>query len=415
MPSVDKGLRVDIEEVNDLMSKNVEKILSGATTAFIDSTNKSSAAYKPDFISNDHKKGVKVLTFIEEELKRCDSFTFSVAFITLGGIEPLLLTFKELEERGVPGKVLTTDYNMFTDPKALDKLAEFKNIELRMYHEDAVLSGISDGEYIGGESAVLEDGTTPIPDTERIGFHTKGYIFKRDETYTFIIGSSNMTGKALSVNKEWNTKMVSTAEGEMYKNIQSAFDALWDDKNHTSKYEDFIEEYRTKYQTIKKQRKLAAKASPVVSLEQYRLSPNSMQVDFINNLKKIREMGEDKALLISATGTGKTYASAFGLRDAMGDSENVSKNNTVKSNRILFIVHREQIAKQALKSYKNVFGRSKTYGLLSGNSKETDADILFATMQMMSKEEVMTQFPRNCFRTIVIDEYDIIGLSREAA
>ena len=128
-----------------------------------------------------------------------------------------------------------------------------------------------------------------------------------------------MTGKALSVNKEWNTKMVSTAEGEMYKNIQSAFDALWDDKNHTSKYEDFIEEYRTKYQTIKKQRKLAAKASPVVSLEQYRLSPNSMQVDFINNLKKIREMGEDKALLISATGTGKTYASAFGLRDAMGD------------------------------------------------------------------------------------------------
>ena len=397
------------------MSKNVEKILSGATTAFIDSTNKSSAAYKPDFISNDHKKGVKVLTFIEEELKRCDSFTFSVAFITLGGIEPLLLTFKELEERGVPGKVLTTDYNMFTDPKALDKLAEFKNIELRMYHEDAVLSGISDGEYIGGESAVLEDGTTPIPDTERIGFHTKGYIFKRDETYTFIIGSSNMTGKALSVNKEWNTKMVSTAEGEMYKNIQSAFDALWDDKNHTSKYEDFIEEYRTKYQTIKKQRKLAAKASPVVSLEQYRLSPNSMQVDFINNLKKIREMGEDKALLISATGTGKTYASAFGLRDAMGDSENVSKNNTVKSNRILFIVHREQIAKQALKSYKNVFGRSKTYGLLSGNSKETDADILFATMQMMSKEEVMNQFSKDCFKTIVIDEYDIIGLSREAA
>lgn len=284
------------------MSEKIDKILSGATTAFIDSTNKSSAAYKPDFISNDHKKGVKVLTSIEEELKRCDSFTFSVAFITLGGIEPLLLTFKELEERGVSGKVLTTDYNMFTDPKALDKLAEFKNIELRMYHEDVVLSGISDGEYIGGESAVLEDGTTPTPDTERIGFHTKGYIFKRDETYTFIIGSSNMTGKALSVNKEWNTKMVSTAEGEMYKNIQSAFDALWGNKNHTSKYEDFIEEYRTKYQTIKKQRKLAAQASPVVSLEQYRLSPNSMQVDFINNLKKIREMGEDKALLISATG-----------------------------------------------------------------------------------------------------------------
>ena len=207
------------------------------------------------------------------------------------------LSGQELNSR--KGGILTTDYNMFTDPKALDKLAEFKNIELRMYHEDAVLSS---SEVIGEGSSVLEDGTGSTPDTERIGFHTKGYIFRRDETYAFIIGSSNMTGKALSVNKEWNTKMVSTAEGEMFKHIQSAFDALWDDKNHTSKYEEFIEEYRTKYQTIKKQRKIAAEASPVVSLEQYRLSPNSMQVDFINNLKKIREQGENKALLISATG-----------------------------------------------------------------------------------------------------------------
>ena len=55
-------------------------------------------------------------------------------------------------------------------------------------------------------------------------------------------------------------------------------DVLWEDKNHTSRYEDFIEEYRTKYQTIKKQRKLAAEASPVVSLEQYRLSPNSCAI-----------------------------------------------------------------------------------------------------------------------------------------
>ena len=90
-------------------------------------TNKFSAAYKPEFISNDHTNGVKVLTPIEEELKRCDSFTFSVAFITLGGIEPLLLTFKELEERGVPGKVFTTDYNMFTS--ALDS----SNRELKLH------------------------------------------------------------------------------------------------------------------------------------------------------------------------------------------------------------------------------------------------------------------------------------------
>ena len=371
-----------------------EKIISGATTAFIDSTNKSSAAYKPEFISNDHTNGVKVLTSIEDELRRCDSFTFSVAFITLGGITPMLQTLQELERKGIPGRILTTDYNNFTDPKALDKLASFKNIELCMY------------QVQGGEN---------------IGFHTKGYIFKKDETYTFIIGSANMTDRALAVNKEWNTKLVSTEEGEMYKNITAEFNKLWSDTNHTRSYNEFIDEYRIRYETIKRQKKIALqnlvpdmtynggeKNGQVVSFEQYKLSPNSMQVDFINNLKKIKEMGEDKALLISATGTGKTYASAFGLRDAMGDNDgNVKsgfKNNSKKSNRILFIVHREQIAKQAMKSYKNVFGRSKTYGLLSGNSKDTDADILFATMQMMSKEEVMNQFPKDCFKTIVIDE-----------
>ena len=254
------------------MNKIIDEILSGSRTAFIDAANKSSVAYKPEFISNDHKNGVKVLTSIEDELRKCDSFTFSVAFITLGGITPLLQTLQELENKGIPGRILTTDYNMFTDPKALDKLAGFSNIELRMYH---------------------------VQSSENIGFHTKGYIFRKDETYTFIIGSANMTERALAVNKEWNTKLISTEDGEMYKNITSEFEKLWSDSEHTSLYEDFIENYRTSFEVIKKQKKIAleyaksmaekemeeAENGPI-SLEQYRLRPNSMQVDFINNLRK---------------------------------------------------------------------------------------------------------------------------------
>ena len=46
------------------------------------------------------------------------------------------------------------------------------------------------------------------------GFHTKGYIFKKEELYRIISGSSNMTSAALIVNKEWNTKLISTENGE---------------------------------------------------------------------------------------------------------------------------------------------------------------------------------------------------------
>ena len=376
-------------------SEQIEKIKSGATTAFIDSSYKSSVAYKPSFIANDHMNGVKVITTIEGELSKCESFVFSVAFITLGGITPLLQIFKELEEKGIPGKILTTDYNMFTDPKALDKLAEFSNIELRMYREEAVLHPVNESN----------DEESPSVDTEKIGFHTKGYIFKNDGTYTILIGSSNMTQKALSVNKEWNTKVVSTSEGEMYQTVRDAFEKLWNDPNHTTAYSDFIDEYRTRYETIKKQRKIALEAAKnaagdsrfgAVSLEQYKLKPNSMQVDFINSLSELAENGEDKALLISATGTGKTYASAFGIRDAL--------SRIGADKKVLFIVHREQIAKQAMKSYKMVFGNTRRFGLLSGNSKDTDADFLFATMQMMAKEDIMQQFEKDHFQTIIIDE-----------
>ena len=232
----------------------------------------------------------------------------------MGGIAPLLQTFKELEHKGIRGKILTTDYLTFSDPKALNKLAELSNIELRMFCTE---------------------------ETDE-GFHTKGYIFRNDETYRLIIGSSNMTLNALTKNKEWNTRIISTHQGEFADDVLKEFHELWD-STHTYSYAEIIEAYKTKFEIVKKQKAIAAQSS-VVSLEQYKLQPNSMQVGFIRNLRRIQEQGKDRALLISATGTGKTYASAFALRDQ-------------SPKRALFLVHRELIAKQAIKSYKKVFGK----------------------------------------------------------
>ena len=99
---------------------------------------------------------------------------------------------------------------------------------------------------------------------------------------------------------------------------------------------------------------------------------------------------------LTESGTGKTYASAFALR-----KEDVKK--------VLFLVHREQIAKQAVSSYQKVFGSTRTFGLLSGNSKDYETDYLFATMQMMSKQDILSKFKRDEFDTIVIDEVHRAG------
>lgn len=107
-------------------------IVSGYQKAFIHSDFQSDPEYSPQLVSN--SGGKKVLTVIEKELKNCDEVFISVAFITRGGVAPLLGTLKELEAKNhVKGRILTTDYLMFSDPKALDTLASLKNIELRMF------------------------------------------------------------------------------------------------------------------------------------------------------------------------------------------------------------------------------------------------------------------------------------------
>ncbi len=346
---------------------NQEKIVQlnqGLATAFINQNISSNLAYKPQFVSNNYREGRKVISSIEDELLSCDGFAISVAFITMGGITPLLQTFRELEQRGIPGKILTTDYLMFSEPKALRILSEFKNIKVKMF-------------------------VTP---NAKEGFHTKGYIFKKEEMYRIIVGSSNMTLSALTTNREWNTKIVSAEQGEYAQNVVAEFEQLWN-AQQSLPFEQFIESYTEVYiknKVIQKQKEIARRAE-VPSLEIYRLQPNSMQVGFINNLRKIYEAGEDKALLISATGTGKTYASAFAARE-------------LQFKRVLFLVHRNQIAKQAMKSYRKVFDGKVSMGMVAGKYQDYDADFVFATVQTLSKEDTLNRYGRDEWDLIIIDE-----------
>ena len=100
----------------------------GLRTAFINQNEQSNLAYKPQFVSNNYKEGRKVISSIEDELSTCEEFFISVAFITMSGITPLLQTLKELEQKGIPGKILTTDYLMFSDPKALQCFQKRRNL-----------------------------------------------------------------------------------------------------------------------------------------------------------------------------------------------------------------------------------------------------------------------------------------------
>ena len=339
----------------------INELQNGLSAAYINGSVAANLAYKPAFVSNNPEEGKKVISSVEDELLRCDQFQISVAFITMGGVTPLLQTLKELEEKGVRGQILTTNYLNFSEPRALEKLNGLKNITLKMY----------DVETAGN------------------GFHTKGYIFKKEEIYRIIIGSSNMTSAALTVNKERNTKLISTENGEAAEEIVEEFHNLWNSE-YALPYDEFYEIYKERYNIIKHQREIA-KRDEIPSLEKYRLKPNSMQERFIANLRKILERGEERALLISATGTGKTYASAFAMRE-------------LGFKRVLFLVHRVTLAKQAKKSFEKVFDKKVTMGVVGAGSYEYDKDYVFATVETLNRDTHLFRYQPEAFDCIILDE-----------
>lgn len=125
--------------------------------------------------------------------------------------------------------------------------------------------------------------------------------------------------------------------------------------------------------------------------ERYKLKPNSMQVRFIANLKAILENDEKRALLISATGTGKTYASAFAMRE-------------LGFKRVLFLVHRASLAVQAKKSYQRVFGSTISVGLVGAGYHEYDRDYIFATVETLNRDVHLQMYDPAEFDCIILDE-----------
>ena len=322
-------------------------LIDSIKTSLIDRNMESILSYQHKLISNREEK---IVSLIRRELENCDEFIISVAFITLGGVTMILEQLKDLEVRGVKGKVLTGDYLTFTQPKALKKLLEFKNIELKVLSDEK--------------------------------FHAKGYFFRKGDIWTMIVGSSNLTQTALTVNFEWNLKINSLKDGKIATEILNNF---YDVFNKILALDmDSLLEYERVYNLTKEYTKKKKQ-----EIREYKeIIPNIMQKQALENLNNLRNY-ERKGLLISATGTGKTYLSAFDVRNA-------------NPKRVLFIAHRKTILQKAKETYENILRDKKI--VIYGEEDIDEADVVFAMIQTLSKENHMTKFSPDYFDYIVVDE-----------
>ena len=328
---------------------------SSLQTGYVDKNILSNIAYQPELLFNQKNPPKKVLSSILHELENCNQFYISVAFVTTSGVATIINKLQELEKREIKGKVLVSQYLNFTQPEALKRLSQFKNIDLR----------------------IATTGNA----------HAKGYIFKNKEHYNLIVGSSNLTAQALSTNKEWNIKVSALDESGLVEKVINEFKADFE------KATPVTEEYILLYEEIYQKQFLLNKNNKLESLieSQTTITPNAMQIEALGNLKNLRNHKKNKALIISATGTGKTYLSAFDAKD-------------FNPKKLLFVVHRLTIAKDSLKTFRRVFGKDKTMGLYSGEKRELECDFVFSTIQTISKSTHLENFSKDDFDYIIIDE-----------
>jgi len=335
-------------------------LLPSLETGFIDKGIPSQLSFRPQLLVNDTIKEKKVLSSILSELESLqkpehDSYYFSVAFITTSGVQSIKQALIDLDKRGIKGKILASQYLNFTHPEALKQLLQFEHIELKI--------------------ATQGD------------FHNKGYIFKKGQHYNVIIGSSNLTANALSKNKEWNLRVSAVDSSELVHSTLQEFEAAFENAQKVDI--EYVEHYRLNYNREKEYRTKISlfKEEGAPS----KLVPNKMQELALQNLNSLRLKGNSRGLLISATGTGKTFLSAFDAKQ-------------FGAKKLLFVVHRRTIAEKSMQSYKALFGDQVKMGLFSGAEQELNADFIFCTVQTLSKLEHLQKFHKEHFDYIVIDE-----------
>ena len=306
---------------------------------------------------------ITFLATIQSNLRICKGFLFSVSFIKKAGLVLLAEDVKSALERGARGRLITSTYQNFTDVESL-------NFFLKLSHSFENFKCHLDDECFFDEKSYSTN-----------GFHTKGYLFEFEDHCELIVGSSNITRYALLKNIEWDLVVSCQKQQETYYSAVEEFDSLWEKtfeltqeriNLYAQKINFAIEHWDMDY-----------------DLAEQRIQPNYMQRKALKELNRYRAIGNSRALIISATGSGKTYLAAF-------DALNFGPS------RLLYVVHEGSILRKSLVAFQEVFGGLKTCGVYSGEAKETEADFIFSTNVSMCRS--LELFDKREFDYIIIDE-----------
>lgn len=322
-------------------------------------------SYSTDVMTGGSNKRMYLYYQLISSLKKAEIVDIIVSFLMESGVKMLIKELENALNRGAKIRILTGNYLGITQPSALylikNKLGQ--RVDLRFYNEP-------------GRS-----------------FHPKSYIFHYKNHSEIYIGSSNISKSALTSGVEWNYRFSNQTDEKNYDKFYQAFEDLFE--NHSMVIDD---------EELKRYSKEWHRPAVAKDIEKYDafdsednnsvisiFEPRGAQIEALCALENTRAEGANKALILAATGVGKTYLAAF-------DSKNYKK--------VLFVAHREEILKQAAESFYNV-RRSDDYGFFNSNDKATDKAVIFASVYTLGKKEYLNKqyFEEDYFDYLIIDEF----------
>ncbi|NLT47183.1 MAG: DUF3427 domain-containing protein [Clostridiales bacterium] len=356
--SVDEGA----EQLMALLKDDDPLLILGRTAAGIVRP-ETSIAQSSLFTGATHEPSL--VTELKKETLSSDQIDMLVSFIKWSGLVMIIDELRAFTQRGGRLRIITTSYMGATDVKAVEELQQLINTEIKVSY-----------------------------DTKRTRLHAKTYVFYRNTGFTTAyVGSSNLSGAAISSGLEWNVKVTAKDLPDTINKISATFESYW----HSNEFETYNGEQKERLEKAIKAEKYFQGDSDIPYL--FDISPYPYQQQILDSLEAERKVrGFYRNLIVAATGTGKTVISAF-------DYKRFRSENRGKPNRLLFLAHREEILKQSISCFRGVLKDANFGDLFVGSfNSPKSADHLFMSIQTFHSQDWWRKTPPDFYDYIVLDE-----------
>lgn len=306
------------------------------------------------------------------------------AFVQESGLAVLEAVLLAALERGTRVRVLTGDYLAITQVEALETLLDWSSGERWRDPERGEPGGVLEARVI--EVDRLSGATR--------SFHPKSWRFEGPGFGVAFVGSSNVSRTALGAGIEWNLRTSRERDPGAYARIAEAFEELW--TGALALTADWIQGYAIRARRTP----IDLPASEVDSTPSEPVPPATpVQTAALEALSESRERGHGRALVVHATGLGKTMVAVLDVERYGLDRGRLP--------RVLFLAHRAELLDQAARTFRPMLRRSFPEAQVSWFAAERNdlqGDVVMASVQKLARPENLERLAAVPFEYVIVDE-----------